>query len=74
MSRRPIETEPHGDVLIGELLAGSLGGGIDRGSGLVDHFHDNVTRQAKLANEGLSFTSGGTVTYGDDLDIEFEAQ
>ena len=64
----------HGHVVVGELLAGGVGGGVDGGPALVHHDDDHGRRQIQGAQEGLGLTAGGAVAHGDGLEVMFAYQ
>ena len=61
----------HGDVLVGEFLARSLGGGVDRGAALVDHDDLDRGRELEFFHESLGLAGGGAVADRDGLDVVF---
>ena len=56
-----------GDVLVGKLFAGNVGGGIDRGAVFADDEHLDAVEMG-LAHQVFGLASGGAVAYGDGFD------
>ncbi len=59
-----------GEVVVRELLAGDVGGGVDGGAALVDHHDRDGGGELERADEGLGLAAGGAVADGDGLDVE----
>ncbi len=62
----------HGEVEIGKLLTGDVGGGVDAGAGFVDHDGEDVVELAfakEVADEGVGLARGGAVADGDGADV-----
>ena len=59
-----------GDVMVRELLAGDVGGGVDGRPGFVDEDDGDGCREAEGAHELFGFAAGGAVADGDGLDLE----
>ena len=60
----------HGQIEVGELLAGDVAGGVNRGAGLVDGDHDDVgvvRAFEELADEAFGLAAGGAVADGDGV-------
>jgi len=59
----------HGEVLIGKLVTGGFGGGVDRRARFVDTDNKNLRRKPEAAEEGFCLTAGCAVADGDRFDV-----
>ena len=62
----------HGEIEIGEFLAGHFGGGVDAGAGFADGDAEDVVEVGvaeEVLDEGSGFARGGAVADGDSLHV-----
>ena len=62
------DAPPDGNILVGKLLPGRLGGRVNGSAALVDHDHLDVPGQIEAADERFGLSAGRPVADGDGFD------
>ena len=60
----------HGDIVVGELAACHIAGAIYAGTGFANADSDDLTVEVAPLHHLFGLATGGTVAYGDGLDLE----